>query len=73
MQKIILAQHGNPDVHSEKLVLGKCTKDIFADKSGKVVEIDMKNINLLARALGAPLDLEAGAYLHHKLGSQVKK
>jgi thymidine phosphorylase len=27
----------------------------------------------LARTLGAPFDLEAGVYLHHKLGDIVKK
>ena len=73
MQKIIEAQHGNPDVHSETLELAEHSKDILADKSGKVSEIDMKALNLLARTLGAPLDLEAGVYLHYKLGEQVKK
>lgn len=73
MQKIIEAQHGNPDVHSETLELAEHSKDILADKSGKVSEIDMKVLNLLARTLGAPLDLEAGVYLHYKLGEQVKK
>ncbi|MCX6824174.1 MAG: thymidine phosphorylase [candidate division SR1 bacterium] len=73
MQKIISAQHGNPDVHSEKLKLAEHTKDIFATKNGKVVDIDMKTLNLLARTLGAPLDLKAGVYLYQKLGGQVKK
>lgn len=73
MQKIISAQHGNPDVDSEKLRLGKYSKDILASENGKVKTIDMKALNLLARTLGAPLDLEAGVYLHHKLGEQVKK
>ena len=73
MQKIIAAQHGNPNVHSEKLRLAKHNKDILATKTGKVSEIDMKELNLLARTLGAPLDLEAGVYLHHKLDASVKK
>ena len=73
MQKIISAQHGDPDVHSETLLLGRCTKDILADKNGKVTEIDMKVLNLLARTLGAPIDLKAGVYLYHKLGAPVKK
>lgn len=59
MQKIIAAQHGDPKVKSETLGLATHTKDIFADQSGKVSEIDMKALNLLARTLGAPLDLEA--------------
>ena len=73
MQKIISAQNGNPDVHSEKLVLGEKNKDIMADKSGIVSMIDMHILNILARTLGAPTDLTAGVYLHHKLGAKVKK
>ncbi|MEI7564041.1 MAG: thymidine phosphorylase, partial [bacterium] len=66
-------QHGNPDVRSEKLKLAEHTKDILATKNGKVADIDMKALNLLARTLGAPLDLKAGVYLYQKLGGQVKK
>lgn len=73
MKKIISAQHGDPHVVSEKLVLAEHSKDILVPKTGKVVDIDMKVLNVLARTLGAPLDLKAGVYLHHKLGAQVKK
>lgn len=59
MQRIIKAQRGNPDVYSEKLALGRYTKDILVPKNGKVCAIDMKALNLLARTLGAPLDLKA--------------
>lgn len=73
MQRIIKNQHGNPDVYSETLPLGEHTKDILASKNGRVKHIDMKALNLLARALGAPLDLKAWVYLYHKLGAPVKK
>ncbi len=73
MQKIISAQHGDPKVKSEKLKLAKIQKDIVAEKSGKVKEIDMKVVNIAARTLGSPLDLQAGLYLHKKLGDAVKK
>jgi thymidine phosphorylase len=33
----------------------------------------MKLVNLIARTLGAPLDLKAGIYLYKKLGDSVKK
>ena len=59
MQKIISAQHGDPKVLSEKLKLAKIQKDIVAEKSGKVKEIDMKVVNVTARTLGSPLDLQA--------------
>lgn len=73
MKKIISAQRGNPDVHSETLELAAHSKDILVPKTGKVSGIDMKVLNVLARTLGAPLDLKAGVYLHHKLGAPVKK
>ena len=33
----------------------------------------MKVVNIAARTLGSPLDLQAGLYLHKKLGDTVKK
>ncbi len=73
MQKIISAQHGDPKVLSEKLELAKIKKDIVAEKTGTVKNIDMKIVNVVARTLGSPLDLQAGLYLHKKLGETVKK
>lgn len=74
MQHIIKAQRGkNPQIKSEELKLANQQKDILAPKSGIVTWIDMKVLNMLARTLWAPLDLEAGVYLHHKLGATVNK
>lgn len=73
MQKIITAQHGDPKVTSEGLEIAHITKDFVAEKAGKVKEIDMKIVNMTARTLGSPLDLQAGLYLHKKLGDAVKK
>jgi thymidine phosphorylase len=73
MQKIISAQHGDPKVLSESMELAKIQEDIVANKSGKVKEIDMKVVNVAARTLGSPLDLQSGLYLHKKLGDTVKK
>lgn len=73
MQKIISAQHGDPTVKSEGLQLAKIRKDVLAEKTGKVKNIDMKVVNIAARTLGSPLDLQAGLYLSKKLGDTVKK
>lgn len=73
MQKIISAQGGNPQVKSEELKLAKIHKDILAEKTGKVTNIDMKRVNVVTRMLGSPIDLQVGLYLHKKLGDKVKK
>lgn len=73
MQKIIKAQRGNPEVYSEKLGLAKIQHDIHAEKAGKVKHIDMKAVNVAARTLGSPMDVQAGLYLHKKLGDTIKK
>ncbi len=51
MQKIIVAQHGDPKVRSEDLKLAKIQHIIHAEKDGKVKEIDMKVVNMTARTL----------------------
>lgn len=74
MQEIIKAQHGkNPNIQSEDLELAPIHKEIRAEKEGIVKSIDMKIVNVLARTLGSPVDLQAGVYLHKKLGDKVRK
>lgn len=73
MQEIIKAQHGNPNVKSEWLQLAKIKKEIKAEKDGTVRSIDMKILNVVARTLGAPIDLQAWLYLRKKTGDAVKK
>lgn len=73
MQKIIKAQNGNPDVHSEGLTLGTQTFEVIAETSGKVKEINLHNVNQIARRLGCPVVNEAGMYLHKKIGDKVEK
>jgi thymidine phosphorylase len=73
MQKIIKAQHGNPNVKSEELVVGKQSFEVLANQEGKVKEINLHNVNQIARRLGCPTVNEAGLYLHKKIGDKVKK
>jgi AMP phosphorylase len=68
-KEIIKAQHGS--VH--ELFPGKFKKTIFATKGQKVIEIDNKKINLLARNLGCPTDKSAGLYLHCHPGDKINK
>ncbi len=68
-KEIIKAQGG----HLNNLKLGEFFQDIVAKKSGKVIEIDNKKINFLARILGSPTDKGAGIYLYKHLKDNVKR
>jgi len=64
-QEIIKAQKG--DFSIKKLKLARLTHQIRAKKSGKIIEIDNKKINFLAKVLGSPADKKSGIYFHkHK-------
>lgn len=51
----------------------KLKKDIFAQKKGRIVSIDNKKINSLARTAGCPADKASGVYLYVHKGYSVKK
>ncbi len=68
-QKIITAQKGS--ISSSKLALGEFFYEVNAGKSGKIIEIDNKKINLLGRILGSPSDKGAGIYLHKHCGQRT--
>ncbi len=68
-KEIIKAQKGK----IINLKPGKFKKDIFAKRTGRIKEIHNKEINLLAKSAGCPIDKAAGLYLNHHLGEKVKK
>jgi len=70
-QEIIKAQGGG--LSPSKLKLGKFSKDILSWKSGKIVEIDNKKINFLARILGCPIDKGSGIFLYFHVGKKINK
>ena len=74
MQKIIKAQNGrNPNVQSEELKPWIFTKEILAEKSGKIKKVDLHNVNHIARRLGCPAIDEAWIYISKRLWDKVKK
>ncbi len=85
MQQIIKVQAYNKDytapfvngktyeVKSEELKLAEYSENIVAESDGAIKNIDMKQLNMVTRSLGAPHDLQAGIYLHHKTGATIKK
>lgn len=68
-KEIIKAQKGN----LKNLQLARLSHKILAEKSGKIVEIDNKKINLLARILGCPSEKRAGIYLHYHKNAKLNK
>lgn len=53
--------------------LGKFQYIVKAQRQGKIVEIDNKKINFLARLLGCPSDKRSGIYLNGHINDRVKK
>jgi AMP phosphorylase len=70
-KEIVRAQGGNTNFDNIKL--GKFKRDIYANKSGKIIDIDNKEINSLAIIAGCPTDKSAGIYLYSLRGSYIKK
>jgi len=68
-KEIIKAQEGSFRIPR----LAKFKKEITSKLSRKVIEIDNKKINYLARLTGAPNDKAAGLYLYCNKGDKLKK
>lgn len=73
MRQIINAQGGNGDIDSEEIVVGASRARLYASKAGKIIAVDNRAIDEVARSLGAPYDKLAGIRLHQRLGHKVKK
>lgn len=73
MLEIISEQGGNVNITSTKLLPGKFEEKITAQKNCVIRNIDSKNLTLVVKALGAPLQKGAGIYLDKKEGEKVEK
>ncbi len=73
MLEIISEQGGDPNIDSEKLIPGKFVYKITTQKNCTIRNIDSKNLTLVAKALGAPLQKSAGVYLNKKEGEKVER
>jgi putative thymidine phosphorylase len=67
--QIIKAQEGNIK-HVEP---GKFRKDIYANTSGTISEINNIKTNLLARVAGCPMDKTSGLYIYNHVRAKIKK
>ncbi|MBI2613799.1 MAG: thymidine phosphorylase [Candidatus Levybacteria bacterium] len=73
MKEIIFEQGGNPNINSNKLIPGEFTYKFNAEKNCVIKDIDSKNLTLLVKALGAPLQKGSGVFLDKKEGEKVEK
>lgn len=70
-KKIIEAQGG--EVNEKKLVTSSIFHELKAEKNGKIVDIDNKKINFVARVAGCPIDKLAGIYIVKHVNDKVEK
>jgi AMP phosphorylase len=73
MNDIIVAQGGRNHIDSESITLGAQKLRIYSPKEGKIMAVDNRAIDEVARSLGAPEDKLAGMRLHQKIGNRVGK
>ena len=73
-KEIMHAQNGKiPTEEEMNKSLGKFRKDILAETSGTIKELDNKKLNLLGHIAGSPMDKCAGLYLHNHIGKKINK
>jgi len=73
MKEIIFEQGGSKNINSSQLIPGKFTYKVKAQKDSVIKNINSKNLTLLIKALGAPLQKKSGVYLDKKEGEKIKK
>jgi len=67
--QIIKAQGGDLN----RIKTAKYQYNVLVKKSGKIISINNKSINILARVAGCPSDKASGLYLHHHVGEELRK
>ena len=71
-KEIIEAQGGDANVRADDIPIGDKTYTLKSASEGFVRDINIRAINEIARAAGAPKDKGAGVYIHKKKGEVVK-
>ncbi len=73
MQEIIQAQGGNPKIDAEDLLRRARKYHLVAPRSGRVIKINNRVVDDIARTLGAPEHQLAGLFLHKKIGQRIAR
>lgn len=71
MQQIIHAQGGKSPIKSGDLKVAKHCFEIKTKNHGTIKKIDINNITILAKILGAPRQKSSGIFLNKKIGEDM--
>lgn len=71
--EIIDAQGGDVKNLTKTLELSKFSFEVKSHRDGKIKSLNNKEINLLGRVAGSPIDKKAGVYLNKHVGDKIKK
>lgn len=70
-REIVAAQGGDKDISVAKISLAKFMKLIKTKHTGTIKKISNKNLTVIAKILGAPVDKKAGIFIEKQLGDKV--
>jgi AMP phosphorylase len=71
MKQIIEAQGGDPEVKPENLIPGDYYYDVTAERDGRILWFNNRDLVKIARATGTPKDKRSGLKLYAKTGDKV--
>lgn len=71
-REILKAQHGDPDIRSEKMINKGYKKEIKAGQSGTIKSVNNFNVSAISKILGAPKDIHAGLYMLKRKNDTVQ-
>ncbi len=72
-REIVAQQGGDPDIKPSDIPIGSKKVSVKAERSGRVLLVENKEIAMIAKEAGAPKEKAAGLCLSVKLGDKVKK
>jgi AMP phosphorylase len=72
-KEIVKIQNNSQNNFAKKLVLGKYSHSIKSGRGGKIIEIDNKKMNSIAKVAGCPTDKGSGLYLWKHCKDSIKE
>lgn len=73
MREIIEAQNGDPEIQPEDIEIGKHSKELYAEETGRIQYIHTSKIAEIAKLAGAPKEKGSGIYLEVEKGDRIEE